>query len=87
MDQFYPRKRHDTPALREYSGTQLLEPLREEYAVCMVASNVLHKSCRRCRTADIRPSHRRWYDHALGLVGLLPYRCLSCESRFYRFRT
>ncbi len=42
------------------------------------------KPCKKCLAVDMRLSHRRWYDHILRIIGLVPLRCLACEARFYR---
>jgi hypothetical protein len=44
------------------------------------------KTCPVCRTADIQASHRRgWLERGpLSWVGVLPFRCSSCQTRFYR---
>ncbi len=40
--------------------------------------------CPICHHAECRRSRRRTFkDFVLSVVGVLPWRCLSCESRFY----
>ena len=42
--------------------------------------------CPRCGRSDIRPSNRRGIgDRILACIGLTPYRCRACRSRFFRF--
>ena len=40
--------------------------------------------CPSCLVADdLRRSHMRWHDWPLRLMGLRPYRCLACNTRFH----
>ena len=41
--------------------------------------------CPRCESESIRRSRRNLVERVL-LFFLLPYRCRSCETRFYRLR-
>jgi hypothetical protein len=40
--------------------------------------------CSHCRCSQVRFSHRRWYEYPLGLLHIMPFRCMACERRFYR---
>jgi hypothetical protein len=40
--------------------------------------------CPRCSVSDTRRSRRRAADFVSRLFGLRPYRCESCDCRFYR---
>ena len=43
------------------------------------------RRCPRCKSREIRYSHRRTFlDSALGYVLLAPFRCLDCRARFFR---
>jgi transposase-like protein len=43
--------------------------------------------CPYCIDSDwVRRSHFRWYDAPLWVIGVSPYRCLTCYRRFYAFR-
>src|SRR5579862_4822474 len=45
-----------------------------------------HAAYPQCKSTDINRSRRRGYgERMLGLV-LLPYRCESCDFRFFRLR-
>ena len=41
--------------------------------------------CPRCESESIRRSRRNLMERVI-LFFLLPYRCRSCETRFYRLR-
>jgi len=44
--------------------------------------------CPKCRSLDVRLSHRRNpLERCLSLFALRPFRCLDCNVRFWRFRT
>ena len=43
-------------------------------------------TCPRCHDHHVRRSHRKLYDTLLKLFGLVPYRCNSCQHRFFRSR-
>lgn len=42
--------------------------------------------CSRCGSAEIGRSHRRALERVLSLVGVVPFRCLDCDHRFYLLR-
>ena len=43
--------------------------------------------CRNCGMRKVRPSWQRGaLEHALAQVGLTPYKCDGCLSRFYGWR-
>jgi hypothetical protein len=46
-----------------------------------------NRPCPHCRSTETARSHRhRGVERfLLGIVGVLPYRCLSCDARFYAF--
>jgi hypothetical protein len=35
---------------------------------------------------ELHRSHLRWWDIPLRLLGMRPYRCLSCNRRFYAWK-
>jgi hypothetical protein len=39
--------------------------------------------CPSCASASIRRSHRRSIERLWSWIGLYPFRCLSCEHRFW----
>jgi hypothetical protein len=40
--------------------------------------------CPACHSGNARRSHRRSFlDYALSVIGTTPWRCASCEKRFY----
>jgi hypothetical protein len=43
--------------------------------------------CPHCRSLETSRSHRHGgvERYLLRVIGLLPYRCLDCDSRFYAF--
>lgn len=42
--------------------------------------------CPNCRSKKVLPSHHlSWYDYALGVIGVRPFRCHSCYQRFRRW--
>lgn len=43
------------------------------------------RPCNGCGSDDLVRSRRRHVEVALSWLGLLPYRCVSCEKRCYRF--
>jgi hypothetical protein len=45
------------------------------------------KSCPYCRSIETARSHRHGgvERYLLRVVGVLPYRCLNCDARFYAF--
>jgi hypothetical protein len=43
------------------------------------------RPCNQCGSNDLMRSRRRHVELALSWVGLLPYRCMSCDKRCYRF--
>jgi transposase-like protein len=43
------------------------------------------RACPKCGSTDVRRSMRRkMMDYVLGQIGLAPYRCRNCRSRFFR---
>jgi hypothetical protein len=50
-------------------------------------SRVRVRFCPGCRSLDVYPSHRRgWVEHGpFTWIGVLPFRCGACQTRFYRF--
>ena len=47
--------------------------------------NSMLPTCPKCRSENVRRSHRRSYEWPLMLF-FLPLRCRKCHSRFYAFR-
>ncbi len=45
------------------------------------------KPCPHCRSMETSRSHRHGSveRYLLGVIGILPYRCLDCDARFYVF--
>ena len=44
-------------------------------------------NCPRCQSDEIRRSARRGLKESLlKRIRILPYRCIQCEKRFFRFR-
>ena len=45
------------------------------------------RTCPVCQSTNVRPSHRQgWLEHSLlTWVGVLPFRCGSCQTRYRRF--
>ena len=41
------------------------------------------RKCPRCGSGDVSRSHRKRLEHLL--VGIKPYRCNSCQRRFFIF--
>jgi DNA-binding NtrC family response regulator len=73
----------DMPSLRKpFTRTEVLEKVRE---VLGPSQRGQHIVCPRCASKNIRRSARRWFEWFLALMFLVPYRCLDCRSRFYRF--
>jgi hypothetical protein len=44
---------------------------------------LLLPECVHCGSTNILPSRPRWWERALSLPGLRPYRCGHCLRRFY----
>jgi hypothetical protein len=46
-----------------------------------------NRSCPRCRSLETSRSHRhgRVERYLLRVIGVLPFRCLDCDARFYAF--
>lgn len=42
--------------------------------------------CPRCHESIIRRSQRKQFERYLSILRLVPYRCLSCNLRFFWFR-
>jgi phage FluMu protein Com len=42
--------------------------------------------CPQCRSVDCFRSHRYGADHLFGVFGLRPWRCHTCDKRFYAAR-
>jgi hypothetical protein len=42
------------------------------------------KVCPHCHSSETRPSKRRLIEYLLTLVFLRPYRCRTCNYRFWR---
>jgi cell division septation protein DedD len=42
-------------------------------------------TCPECGGDDVRPSMRRVWEWMLILLGLRPFRCMACYTRFFRF--
>jgi hypothetical protein len=51
----------------------------------MHASN--KRACPHCRSLETSRSHRQGSvePYFLRVIGVLPYRCLSCDARFYAY--
>jgi hypothetical protein len=43
------------------------------------------RTCPRCGSRSPGPSRRSWAERLLGVLGLRPYRCARCRTRFWRF--
>jgi len=45
------------------------------------------RACPRCRSLETTRSRRHGSveRYLLGIIGVLPYRCLECDARFYVF--
>jgi hypothetical protein len=45
------------------------------------------RPCPHCRTTETSGSHRHGVveRYLLSIIGVLPYRCLDCDARFYAF--
>jgi DNA-directed RNA polymerase subunit RPC12/RpoP len=45
------------------------------------------RSCPHCGSLETSRSHRhsRVERYLLGIIGVLPYRCQNCDTRFYAF--
>jgi hypothetical protein len=45
------------------------------------------RACPRCNSLDTSRSRRHGSveRYLLGVIGVLPYRCLDCDARFYVF--
>jgi hypothetical protein len=48
-------------------------------------SSPRRKTCPRCGSLRYVPSRRTRLERLLGVLGLRPYRCGGCDSRFWRF--
>ena len=44
-----------------------------------------HRECPKCSSTSISDSRQRKYELPLSLLCLKPYRCVSCEARFFGF--
>jgi hypothetical protein len=40
------------------------------------------ESCPSCRSANIKRSHRYFFERPLSIFGVWPYRCSDCKARF-----
>jgi hypothetical protein len=40
-------------------------------------------ACPRCSSTNVRRSHRKRFER---LLRILPYRCVDCDQRWYRFK-
>jgi len=40
--------------------------------------------CPRCASSAVRRSHRRGLERLLSLLAVYPFRCKSCQARFWR---
>src|SRR5690349_11695272 len=42
-------------------------------------------TCPYCLSANVRRSHRHFYEKPLSLLGIRPLRCLRCYARSWKF--
>lgn len=49
-------------------------------------TNTPSTSCPKCKSGSIRRSKRRLFDRITAVTYHYPYRCMTCEHRFYIFR-
>ncbi len=42
--------------------------------------------CPHCQNYDCFRSHRRKWEYAISLLGIMPWRCMACQKRFYARR-
>ena len=40
-------------------------------------------TCPVCKSIDVRRSRRNLTDYVLSVFGILPWRCVACETRFH----
>jgi len=43
------------------------------------------RNCPNCKEREAYRSARRWYERPLAVLGLLPYRCARCSTRYLAF--
>jgi hypothetical protein len=46
----------------------------------------MNLTCPRCHQPCVRRSHRKGVERWLLIFRLVPYRCMSCDRRFFWFR-
>jgi hypothetical protein len=39
--------------------------------------------CPACGSTKVHRSHRKWYERPMKLIGVRPFRCHSCQHRFF----
>jgi hypothetical protein len=44
------------------------------------------QDCPSCRSVQVRPSWPTKVDKLLGFTGIMPYRCETCQKRFYALK-
>ncbi len=45
----------------------------------------MNQTCPKCGTHEApRRAHRHFMEYVLSIVKVFPYRCYSCDARFYR---
>jgi hypothetical protein len=52
-----------------------------------VAQAAPDMECSRCHSFDVGRAHRRGWEKLISFFGLFPYRCMTCNNRFYRSRS